>query len=91
MSGKKDLPETLPARPEGFTRKLETHFNYGAQGGVGLYSVYSPTGKRMPFGYQYDTRAGGLTGLSLPDVDGVFTWAELVEFWPKYLKGETKR
>ncbi len=91
MSNKKGLPEELPERPEGFTRKLNVHFNYGSKGDAAVYDVFSPTGKKMPFCYQYDTREGGLTGLSLPEVEGVFTWAEMREFWPKWLKGETKR
>jgi hypothetical protein len=81
-----DLPDELPEEPKGWTRKMALHLNFGGAGGGATFHVYTPTGKQAPFGYQYDTRKGGLTGFTLPDVEGVLTWDELREKWPEWLK-----
>lgn len=80
------VPETLPAQPDGFTKHLQMHMNFGKGRGGATYSIKDAEGRLMPFGYQYDTRKGGLTGLTLSGRDGVMTWAELVAYWPEYLK-----
>jgi len=73
-----ELPEHPPAT---WKRKMTMHLNFGhgeKGGGAGIFTVHNETGKQMPFGYQYDTTPGGLTGFTLPGVtDRVFTWAEL--------------
>lgn len=81
-----DLPSELPERPVGWTRKMMLHMNFGRQGGCASYQVFDPDGRLAKFGYQYDTRPGGLTGFTLPDVDGVLTWGELRAHWPEWIK-----
>lgn len=78
-------PETLPQKPDGFTKRLEVHMNFGREGGAAQYSVYDANGAKMPFGHQYDTRKDGLTGFAIDGRDGVLTWAELVAYWPEFL------
>ena len=39
-------PNQLPEKPEGWTRSLICHFNYGADGGSATYSVKTRTAKR---------------------------------------------
>lgn len=77
------LPDSLPDKPEGWTRKMLLHMNFGKEGGAARFSIYDPDGTEMPFGYQYDTRKGGLTGFTAPGIDDVMTWAELRERWPE--------
>jgi hypothetical protein len=79
------VPE-LPVRPTGWTKNLIMHLNFGSDGGAATYSIHKPDGEKMPFGYQYDTRKDGLTGFTLPNVEGVMTWAELREKWPEWIK-----
>ena len=67
----------LPKSAQGYTKTLDVHLNWGIDGGAAVYDVYDAKGRKMPFAYQYDTREGGLTGFSLPDVNGVLTWDEL--------------
>lgn len=75
MSGLPTIP--LPEKPEGWTRKMVMHLNFGSDGGSGIYDIFDPDGRKAPFGYQYDTRKNGLTGFTLAGVEGVMTWAEL--------------
>lgn len=79
------LPAELPEKPEGWKRRQNLHMKVQG-GGIGIYTVYDPSGRSMPFGYQYDTSKGGLTGFTLPDIDGVMGWTELRREWPKYLE-----
>lgn len=85
MSDMMFLPKTIPKRPKGWTKHLLLHLNFGPQGGAASYEIRID-GKATPIIYQYDTRKGGLTGFSLPDVDGVLTWSELRAEWPAFLK-----
>lgn len=72
------LPEwVLPEKPEGWTRKMNLHMNFGSDGGMGVYDVFDPEGRKAPFVYQYDTRKGGQTGFFVADADGCMSWAEL--------------
>lgn len=71
----------LPEQPRGWTRRMALHLNFGSDGGGATFDVFTPSGKQAPFGYQYDTRKGGLTGFTVPGVDGVMSWAELREFF----------
>lgn len=80
----------LPAKPDKWTRKMVMHLNFGGDGGAGTFTVHDPDGMQMPFGYQYDTTKGGLTGFSLPGTDGVLTWKELVAAWPEFIKPKDK-
>ena len=72
----------LPKVPIGFTRRMTMHMNWGGGKGAGLFEIRDPSGKKMPFGYQYDTQKNGLTGFTVPgDVNRVFTWAELRAYY----------
>jgi hypothetical protein len=75
------IPSELPEKPDGWTKRMEQHLNFGREGGVGLYSIHDADGNRTPIGWQYDTRKGGLTGFTMRDVEGVMTWAELRVKW----------
>lgn len=81
-------PDTLPEKPDGFTRQLGMHMNFGRGRGAASYKILDPEKRLMPFGYQYDTRDGGLTGFTVPGRDGVMAWAELVAYWPEYLQSK---
>lgn len=77
--------EVLPEKPEGFTRRMTMHLNFGSEGGLGTYECFYPNGDKAEFWYQYDTRKGGLTGFCLPgDDERAMTWAELREELPKW-------
>jgi hypothetical protein len=80
-------PDTLPEKPEGYTRKLKMHMKFGGKGkgSVFLYSIHDPEGRTMPFTLQTDSRPDGLTGFVLEEREGVMTWKELVAYWPEYL------
>ena len=80
----------LPEKPEGFTRRLVMHLNFGSAGGAATYSVHDRDGNPMPFGYQYDTRKEGLTGFTVPGVSSVMTWAQLREHFAKATEGTTQ-
>ncbi len=76
----------LPEKPEGWKRRMLCHMNFGSDGGAATFEVIDADGKSTPIGYQYDTRKDGLTGYTLPNVEGVMTWAELRERWPEWNK-----
>ncbi|MBL8474431.1 MAG: hypothetical protein JNM98_21765 [Rhodocyclaceae bacterium] len=78
-----DLNE-LPEKPEGWTKHLLMHMNFGDEGGAASFEIKDPKGNAAPFGYQYDTRRGGITGFTLPGVDGAMTWAQLRAKWPEW-------
>ena len=87
MSKKKyKRPKELPKKPVGWTRKMTLHMNFGSEGGAGTFDVFDPDGHMVEFGYQYDTRKDGLTGFSLPDIEGVLTWTQLRAKWPEWIK-----
>jgi hypothetical protein len=79
-----DIAE-LPEKPNGWTKTLCMHMNFGSEGGAATYTVRNAEGEETPIGYQYDTRKGGQTGFSLPDSETLITWTELRAEWPKYL------
>jgi hypothetical protein len=83
-------PDVIPVTPEGFTKHMQMHMNFGKGQGGATYTIKDKEGRLMPFGYQYDTRKGGLTGFTLSTRDGVMTWAELVAYWPDYLKKKSE-
>lgn len=81
-----DLPDELPEKPEGWTREMKLHMNFGEEGGAASFRILDPEGREMPFAYQYDTRKGGLTGFALPGVDRILTWADLRAEWPAFVE-----
>lgn len=50
-----ELPDELPAVFKG-GKRLGVHFNYGRDGGAGLYTWLGPDGRAWPIQEQYDTR-----------------------------------
>lgn len=79
----------LPAVPTGWTKHLLMHLNFGEAGGAATYEIKDPDGNVAPFGYQYDTRPGGVTGFTHPDHKGAMTWARLRNFMADRAKQET--
>lgn len=84
-----ECPQALPEKPQGWTKQLLMHMNFGEAGGAAIYEISDPDGNKAPFGYQYDTRKGGLTGFTLPDVEGVMTWAQLRAKWPEWVAAKS--
>lgn len=82
---------TLPAKPVGWTRRMVMHMNFGRDGGAATYAVFDPDGNEADFAYQYDTRLGGRNGFTLAGVDGVLTWAQLVQEYPAYVARRDKQ
>ena len=79
-------PKQLPEKPEGWTRILICHFNYGADGGSATYSVFDADGNEMPFVYGYDTRKPPVKGFKLPGNGAILTWAQLRAEWSRWLR-----
>lgn len=50
-----ELPDELPERFKGF-KKMSVHFNYGRDGGGGIYQWHGEDGRAWPIQEQYDTR-----------------------------------
>lgn len=46
----------LPVKPDGWTKKLIMHLNFGEDGGSACYSVHDPEGRDSGIVHQYDTR-----------------------------------
>lgn len=53
---KHHAPAELPEKPDGWTKRLSIHLNFGQEGGSACYSVHDPEGREMVITYQYDTR-----------------------------------
>lgn len=71
----------IPEKPEGWTKKMTLHLNYGEDGGRGEYKIMDETGKEMPFGWVYDTRKEvNKQGYTHPDCADVMTWDQLRAF-----------
>jgi hypothetical protein len=85
MEGAMDTINELPEKPEGWTRRMVCHMNYGKAGGTAQFSIHRPDGSATPIGYQYDTRLGGLTGFTLEGIKGVMTWEQLRVAWPSWV------
>lgn len=49
------LPKELPERFKGY-KKMVIHFNYGPDGGGGIYQWHGEDGRAWPIQEQYDTR-----------------------------------
>lgn len=82
-------PNQLPEKPEGWTRSLICHFNYGEDGGSATYSVKDADGQEMPFIYGYDTRKPPVKGFKLPGEETVMTWAQLRARWADWLREQS--
>ena len=78
----------LPEHPTGWTKRMSMHMNFGPDGGAASYTIKDDTGADTPIGYQYDTRALGLTGFTLPGVEGVMTWPQLRAKWPEWMEAQ---
>ena len=71
----------LPEKPEGWTRKMTLHLNFGEDGGRGEYTIMDDTGKVMPFAWLYDTRKEvNKQGYVHRDCPDVMTWSQLRKF-----------
>lgn len=79
-------PQQLPEKPEGWTRSLICHLNYGADGGSATYSVKDADGQEMPFVYGYDTRKPPVKGFKLPGDEAIMTWEQLRARWPEWVR-----
>lgn len=93
MSTKKaSLPSELPATPDGYTKRMGMHLNFGEEGGAATYAIHDPDGNDTGIVYQYDTRRARLrpakTGFHVPAAKtAVFkTWAELSAAWPEIVE-----
>jgi len=82
-------PNQLPEKPEGWTRSLICHLNYGEDGGSATYSVKDADGQEMPFIYGYDTRKPPVKGFKLPGEETVMTWAQLRARWADWLREQS--
>ena len=88
MSANRDLPRTLPVDAKGFTRRMIIHMNFGEDGGAAKYSIHGPDDIDMPIAYQYDTRKDSAQkGFYLHGVERIFTWPDLVAYWPEFIAG----
>lgn len=52
----KHTPSELPLKPEGWTKRLGMHMNFGEDGGAACYTVHDAEGRETGIAYQYDTR-----------------------------------
>ncbi len=78
------LPRELPAKADGWTKRMIMHLNFGRNGGYGCYELHDEHGTKMPFTFAYNTR-DKWRGFLLDDVSDPLTWAQLRERWPAYL------
>ena len=83
------LRPELPEKPTGWTRRMTLHMNYGSAGGAATFTIHDPEGNLAEFGYQYDTRPGGLTGFTLDGINAVMTWDQLRVAWPAWVAKRT--
>lgn len=67
----------LPESPSGFHRELVVHTIFEDGNSTGVYTITDPKGQPAPFGYRFDTRKGGVTGFTVPGVEGAMTWERL--------------
>ena len=79
------LPKELPEKPEGWTRHLIMHLNFGDEGGSATYTIKDEAGREMPIIYGYDTRKPAVKGFKLDGIEEIMTWAELRAKWPEWL------
>lgn len=80
-----ELPETLPASPEGYTKTMKLHLNFGDGKGAGFYRCFDPAGKIQPFEWFYNSKKK-INGFALPGVDEPLTWKQMSEIYPEWLR-----
>lgn len=78
-------PLALPERPQGWSKHLRAHLNFGGAGSTATYMIRDDQDRRVPIGYQYDTREGGISGFTLAGIIQPMTWSELHDIWPHWL------
>jgi hypothetical protein len=66
----------LPENPDGWTRRMEIHLNYGDAGGAATYSIFDDKGRKTNVGYAYDTRGEGESGFFIHGSE-LMSWAQL--------------
>lgn len=81
-----ELPER-PERPDGWTRCMVSHMRVQG-GGIGTFDVFDAEGRPTPIGFVYRSGKNAIRGFTLPEVEGVMTWAALREKWPEWRKSQ---
>ena len=71
----------LPEKPDGWTKHLAVHYNYGEKGGAATYTIRDQFGRQTNIGYAYDTRKSkeapkGEAGFFVNGSE-LMTWQEL--------------
>lgn len=80
----------LPERPDGWTKRMEMHLNYGKTGGAATYSIFDDKGRKTNIGYAYDTRKSkeaphGESGFFIHGSE-LMPWAQLRARYAELLK-----
>lgn len=70
----------LPEKPEGWTRHMVIHLNFGEKGGAATYTVRDEKGRETGIGYSYDTRGKGKSGFHVSGGE-LMSWKKLRERW----------
>lgn len=85
----------MPEKPDGWTKRLEMHLNYGRAGGAATYSIFDDQGRKTNIGYAYDTRGEGESGFFIHGSE-IMPWsqlraryAELMKLAPNERRGAT--
>ena len=82
------IEKTPTELPDGCTRKMQMHLNFGSKGGAATYSVHLPTGEQLPIVYQYDTQkkpdyeTGFFFTFGTGDDPVYKKWSECKAAWP---------
>lgn len=79
------LPRTLPRKPEGFTRRMTMHLNYGRGGHSGAFDIYTDEGVKLPIEYAYNT-GQNVRGFYLRGSAEPLTWNQICDVWPAYVR-----
>lgn len=79
----------LPANPNGFyLREPVMHTTFEDGNSAGKYALVDLNGQPMPFGYEFDTRKGGLTGFTVQGVEDTMTWDQLSQYFATNTSGK---
>jgi hypothetical protein len=87
------LPAVLPAKPEGFTRRIATHLNFGSKGSSAVYDLFAPSGAQMPVHYMVQTGKGKKVtsqGFYFVHSEECLTWEQLRGRWVSYMKARAR-
>lgn len=82
-----NLPDVLPEKPTGWTKRMSLHLNLGPKGGVGIYRVFDDRGVEMPVTYAYGPK-GTAAGFQIKtDAEDAprRSWADLRVAWPAFV------